>query len=57
MKAPFIVYSDLLEKISTSHDNPKKSSTIEINKHTASGYSLFTHCSNNSLIIIEVMIL
>ena len=36
MKAPFIVYSDLeslLEKVSTCHDNPKKSSTTKINKH------------------------
>ena len=34
----------LLEKISTCHNNPKKSSTTKINKHAASGYSLFTHC-------------
>ena len=47
-KAPFTIYSDLeslLEKQSTCHNNPKKSSTTKINKHTASGYSLFTHCS------------
>ena len=31
--------------MSTCHNNPKKSSTTRINKHTASGYSLFTHCS------------
>ena len=35
----------LLENISTCHNNPEKSSTTEINKHTPSGYSLFTHCS------------
>ena len=48
MKVPFIIYADLeslLEKIYTCHNNPEKSSTTKINKHTASGYSLFTHCS------------
>ena len=48
MKVLFIIYADLeslLEKMNTSHNNPKKSSTTKINKHTPSGYSLFTHCS------------
>ena len=48
MKAPFIIYADLeslLEKMSTYYDSPEKSSTTKINKHTPSGYSLFTHCS------------
>ena len=48
MKTPFIIYADLeclLEKISTCYDSPEKSSTTKINKHTPSGYSLFTHCS------------
>ena len=48
MKSPFIVYADLeclLEKTSTCYNNPEKSSTAKINKHTPSGYSLFTHCS------------
>ena len=27
------------------HNNPEKSCTTKINKHTPSGYSLFTHCS------------
>ena len=48
IKLPFIIYADLeclLEKISTCYKNPKESSTAEINKHTPSGYSLFTHCS------------
>ena len=48
IKSPFIIYADLeclLEKISTCYNNPEKSSTSEINKHTPSGYSLFTHCS------------
>ena len=35
----------MLEKISTCYNNPEESSTTKINKHTPSGYSLFTHCS------------
>ena len=35
----------MLEKISTCFNNLEESSTTEINKHTPSGYSLFTHCS------------
>ena len=35
----------MLENISTCYNNPEESSTTEINKHTPSGYSLFTHCS------------
>ena len=48
MKFPFIIYANLeslLEKMNTCHNNPKKSSTSKINKHTPSVYSLFTHCS------------
>ena len=48
IKSPFIIYADLeslLQKISTCYNNPEESSTTEINKHTTSGYSLFTHCS------------
>ena len=48
MKAPSIIYADLeclLEKMNTCHDNTEKSSTTKVNKHTPSGYSLFTHCS------------
>ena len=41
MKVPFIIYSDLKSLL----DNPKNSSATKINKHTASGYSLFAHCS------------
>ena len=47
IKLPFIIYADLeclLEKMGTCYNNPKESSTTEINKHTPSGYSLFTHC-------------
>ena len=50
IKMPFTIYADLeclLEKMSTCQNNPKKSSTTKINKHTLSGYSLFTHCSFN----------
>ena len=48
MRVPFIIYADLeylLEKMNTCYNNPEKSSTTKINKHTPSGYSLFTHCS------------
>ena len=48
LKAPFVNYADLeclLIKMNTCHNNPEKSSTSKINKHTLSGYSLFTHCS------------
>ena len=48
IKSPLIIYADLeclLEKISTCYNNLGESSTTEINKHTSSGYSLFTHCS------------
>ena len=47
MKLPFVIYADLeclLEKMSTCINNPNESSTTEINKHTPSGYSIFTHC-------------
>ena len=45
MRVPFIIIADLvclLEKMNTCHNNPEKSSTTKINKHTPSGYSLFT---------------
>ena len=48
MKEPFIIYADLeclLEKMSTCINNPNESSTTKINKHTPSGYSIFTSCS------------
>ena len=48
MKLPFVIYADsecLLEKMSTCMNNPNKLSTTKINKHTPSGYSIFTHCS------------
>ena len=35
----------LLEKMSTCHNNPEKSSTTKINEHAPSSYSLFTHFS------------
>ena len=48
IKLPFIVYADLeclLEKMSTCYNTSEESSTAKINKHTPSGYSIFTHCS------------
>ena len=48
MKLPFVIYADLeclLEKVSTCINNPNESSATKINKHTPSGYSIFTHCS------------
>ena len=48
IKLPFVVYADLeflLEKMSTGYNKPEESSTTKINKHTPSGYSIFTHCS------------
>ena len=43
----FIIYANLeplLEKINNCHNNCERSSTTKINKHTPSGYSLFTPC-------------
>ena len=48
MKVSFTIYADvesLLEKVNTFHNNPEKSSTTKMNKHTPSGYLLFRHCS------------
>ena len=48
IKIPFTIYADLeclLEKMSTFQNDPNKSSTTKINKHTPSGYSIFTNCS------------
>ena len=63
MKVTFVIYSDLeclLEKMSTCHNNPKKSSTTKVNKHTSSGYLLlYAVCliqQKISLIIIETKI-
>ena len=47
IKMPFTIYADLeclLEKMSTCQNDLNKSTT-KINKHTPSGYSIFTHCS------------
>ena len=46
IKLAFVVYANLeclLEKMSTCQNNPNESSRTEINKHTPSGYSFFTH--------------
>ena len=51
MKAPFVIYANmesLHEKIDTCQRNPEKSSTTKINKHAASGFSLFSHCLFNT---------
>ena len=48
MKLPFVIYADLeylLEKMSMCINNHNESSTTKINKHTRSGYSIFTSCS------------
>ena len=48
VKLLFVICADLkclLEKMSTCINNPNESSTTKINKHTPSGYSIFTHCS------------
>ena len=48
IKLPFVIYADLeclLEKISMCQNNLNESSATEINKHTPSGYSLFTYYS------------
>ena len=48
MKLPFVIYADLeclLEKMSMCINNPNESSSTKINKHTPSGYSIFTSCS------------
>ena len=50
-RVPFIITADLeclLEKMNTCQNNPEKSSTTKINKHTPSGYSLLAHCSFDS---------
>ena len=47
VKIPFIIYSNsecLLEKMSLCCHNPEKSSTIKLNMHMLSGFSLFTLC-------------
>ena len=43
-----MIYADqqcLLEKMYSSQNNLEKSYTEKKNKHTPSGYSLFTNCS------------
>ena len=63
IKLPFVVYADLeclLGKIITCQNNPNELFTTEINKHTPSGYSLFTHCSlinqkiNSAIIEVKI---
>ena len=50
IKLQFTIYADLecfLETMSTCQNDPNKSSTTKINKHTPSGYSIFTNCSSD----------
>lgn len=50
MKILFVIYADtesLLKKIQTCDNNPENSLASKITKHTASGYSLLTHCSDD----------
>ena len=63
MEAPFIIYADLeslLEKMDTCYNNPRKSSTTKLNKHTVSGFHFLRNVhliqQKISLIIIEVKI-
>ena len=47
IRTTFVIYADLksiLEKINGCKNDLEKSSTIKVNKHTASGCSLFSHC-------------
>ena len=47
IKTSFIIYPDLeflLEKMSSRHNNPEKSSAAKANKQKAFGDSLFTKC-------------
>ena len=53
----FAFANSLLEKMSTCHNDLKRSSTTKIDKHTPSDYSLFTHIvhltlQKTSLIVI-----
>ena len=48
MKISFIIYGDfesILAEISTCGNDPKKSSTAKISKHTPFVFSVFTYCS------------
>ena len=52
MKIQFVIYADtnsLLEKIQTRDNNPEKSFTSKVIKHTACGYSVFTQCPSDDM--------
>ena len=56
MRAPFAIYADLeslLEKMSTCHNNPEKSSTTKVNKQT---HAVRMIQQKISLIIIEAKV-
>ena len=59
MKVPFIIDADLeslLEKMNNCHNDPERSSTTKINKHTPSGYSLLRHCPFDTTKIRSIII-
>ena len=50
-KILFFIHADtesFLEKIQACRNNPKKSFTTKVNKHTVCGYSIFIQCSFNA---------
>ena len=64
LKVPAIIYADLecfLEKMHSGQNNLEKSYTEKNNKHTSSGYSIFTSCSFDptikELIVTKVKIM
>ena len=40
--------------MSTCQNNTKKQSITKMNKHTGSGYSLFTHCSFDTKVNLSI---
>ena len=53
LRNPFVIYDDLeylLEKITICRNNPEKSSATKINRHTPSGFFVFTDCSFDAAI-------
>ena len=55
MTVPFILYVDmecLFETISRCRNNPNESSTIKINEHTPSGYSLLTYLTIQKIVLV-----
>ena len=61
LKVPAIIYECFLEKMHSGQNNLEKSYTEKNNKHTSSGYSIFTSCSFDptikELIVTKVKIM